>query len=306
MKKRILTILLLAVALIMVFALTNTVKAADDKFATVEQLGESAVSNITTNTSANVEITYNELDIKWSEAKPDIGRYKNGWWVGVKVNAPDGMSESELQNSKYDNGTAVKSFWDYKDSTSEKHYIGVWVSVDKEMLKTAEETLTIGTYKFDWDNNGTFEQTLTIKVKPTGINLDTNVDGGTKIVTVTIGDKVFSLEEGQTLADLPEYEKELLEQLKTPEEGYKFVGLYKGEEEFDEETAITEDIELEVKFEEEEVVEETPAPESPAPEKADTEDLDDTPKTGIVDVLGYVAIITVVSAMGIAVLNKKH
>ena len=292
MKKRFLTIIMLAFALFFAFAITNKVEAATN-YGTVESLvGAADISG-----TENIVVKYNQLNLTWSEADPDVGRNMNGWWIGIKINAPAGMSEEQLQKATYERLGSTVKFWDVKDSKGEPHYVNAWVRIGEEMIEGKQDVVTIAEYKLDWDNNGTPEQTITIQVVPTAVNLNRD----STVVSVKIGNRQFTLKKNETLNDLPEADKKVLETLKTPEEGKVFVGLFNNNVKFEETTPITTDIELEVRFED--------APVSPSPVVSPTpaqKPQDTTPKTGTVDIIGYVSIITIVAAIGIIVLNKKH
>ncbi|MGN1195333.1 MAG: hypothetical protein ACI4SB_07600, partial [Acutalibacteraceae bacterium] len=118
------------------------------------------------------------VTLNWYPADPSIGRYQDGWWVGIKINAPAGLTADDLQKVQYSsNGSAAKSFWSYKDSAddADAHYITCWVPVTEEYLKLFAEKGYKLTYKysFDWKNNGLEEdvQTFTITIDPTKVLL---------------------------------------------------------------------------------------------------------------------------------------
>lgn len=309
MKRKFLTVIMLTFALFSTFVITNKVHA-DSKYGTVESLvGEAEI-----NGTENIVVKYNKLDLTWAEADPDVGRMMNGWWIGIKIKAPDGMTEEQLQKSTYEiRGQTVK-FWDVKDSTVAPHYVNAWVRIGQEMIEGKQDVVTIAKYELDWDDDKTPEQTITIQVVPTEVNLKRD----STIVSVKVGDRQFTLKKDKTLNDLPEADKKVLETLKTPEEGKVFVGLFNNNVKFDETTPIETDIELEVRFEDE--PKESPTPETPeTPENPATttnpttpttpetqESQDETPKTGTVDIIEYVVAITMIAGIGIVVLSKKH
>lgn len=324
MKKRILTILLLASVLFITFAITNSVKAATDlgpQFATVTSISGSA--DIAGSGTEKVTIKYNELDLKYFEADTSVGRDSAGWWIGMKIVAPNGMTEDQLKEVKFQRWGEERMFWNVKDSKAAPHYFEAWFRVDKQVLKNTKEDVSIIDYTFDWNNDGTAEQTISVFVVPDKIKLD-NKD----VISITVGDRVFTIREGKTLKDLAEYDYELLQKQTVPAEGKKFVGFFTEDgKQVKEDDAITADMELIPRFEN---IEETPDEDEPTkdePSKEEqtkdeqtkdeqtkeeqkkeeqTKEKDDTPKTGITDVIGYVAIVTVVSAIGIVVLNKRH
>ncbi|MCI6770403.1 MAG: fibronectin type III domain-containing protein [Oscillospiraceae bacterium] len=128
---------------------------------------------------SSVKITNEStVTLDWYPADTSIGRYQDGWWVGVKINAPAGLTAADLKDVKYtSNGSADKSFWANKDSKddSNAHYITCWVPVTEEYLKSFAEKGYKLTYKyqFDWKKNGTSDdvQTFIITIDPTKVLL---------------------------------------------------------------------------------------------------------------------------------------
>ena len=143
------------------------------KLGAVETITGGSVSGSETGT---VTVTVEETTLNWSKANAEIGRDKDGWWAGIKVTAPEGLSKDTLKNAqcKYiRHGETVWNqvkFWDVKDSdeAAKTQYVGLWLMLTPAILrevKDANKNIT-NQYKFDWDNNGEFEQTITFKVVP--------------------------------------------------------------------------------------------------------------------------------------------
>ncbi len=134
----------------------------------------------------NLELVIDEATLDWSDADPSIGRVVAGWYVGMKVTAPEGYSADALKSAKYNNRssdlsrtdndlwgdwrTSDSSFWNAKDSAedAQKHFIYMWIPITAGAFKAYSEAgePIQSQYAFDWDNNGTKEQTITIKVIP--------------------------------------------------------------------------------------------------------------------------------------------
>ena len=101
-----------------------------------------------------------EITLYYSKANPSIGRMEDGWWAGIKVIAPAGLTEKELKAAKYlrtdANGTAEKSFWSVKDSADDAavHYVEMWIMATPELIEEAEDGKLTTTYVFDWYGNG--------------------------------------------------------------------------------------------------------------------------------------------------------
>lgn len=127
-------------------------------------------ATITGNESESISISYNdELAIDWVAADPSIGRYQDGWWAGMKITVPDGMTVEQVKNAQYMSGENVRSFWSYKDSKDDAavHYMTMWVPLNN-LLSNSMKPFT---YKFDWNNDGIFEQTVVMTVDDTKVKL---------------------------------------------------------------------------------------------------------------------------------------
>ena len=87
-------------------------------------------------------------------------------------------------------------------------------------------------------------------------------------------------------------DKKALEKIKTPADGYEYVGIYDEEgNEYKDDTEITKDITLNVQFKK--VV------------TATGSELDKTPKTGNNNLILFVSIITLISLAGVVSLKKR-
>lgn len=174
-------------ALLMVFTsfpIINTYAAVDENLGQVSAITKPAEINDTD--QSKIVVTYNEITLEWSPADKTIGRTKDGWWAGIKMAAPN-LDASVLENATYESfayGTNEpvknKSFWKNQDSkeTDEQHYITLWTFVNEENLNKASSTAegVISTsWSFDWNNDGTNEQTVTTQISPKSVIL--NKDG---------------------------------------------------------------------------------------------------------------------------------
>lgn len=133
------------------------------------------------NASTDVALTVDTATLEWSPA--DAGKNEDSWWAGMKVEAPAGMSAAQLQDAKYQSKDAsgdawgnVKSFWSDKNSANDaqNHYMDVWMSIKPETVETAKaEGVNITRYcRFDWDNDGVYEQQILFSVNPNGVTLN--------------------------------------------------------------------------------------------------------------------------------------
>lgn len=132
------------------------------------------------NGTANVTITFDAANIKIVAAKPSIGRTIDAAWLGVKVVAPKDVAIATLKEATYVNSpsTTEKSFWANQDSTksesqSDEHYINVFGAVTKEKLEAATKagTMIKYTWEFDWNNDDTNDQSVTIVINPENVTL---------------------------------------------------------------------------------------------------------------------------------------
>lgn len=119
--------------------------------------------SITSNGTANVTVTIEELSLECS--KPG-DTYAEGWWAGIRVNAPEGMDNNSLKKATYqvqtgDDASQSQSFWDNKGSqeSDSVQFISLWVQLTPELVEEEADLTT--TYWFDWDGDGTKEQTVT-------------------------------------------------------------------------------------------------------------------------------------------------
>lgn len=119
--------------------------------------------------TADVKVTVTEADLSWSPSDTSIGRNVDGWWAGIGVYAPTGFNAEsavyQRKDSETGNYSTDKSFDANKDSDG---YIGMWQVLTPESVvkaKEANQNLTRW-YRFDWNADGTFEQTIEFTVVP--------------------------------------------------------------------------------------------------------------------------------------------
>ncbi|MGN0963072.1 MAG: hypothetical protein ACI4PP_05800, partial [Clostridia bacterium] len=170
MKKQIILMLLvccMALALLPGAALANET----DSQGTIEKITE-----VGTVDGSNITVTGAALN--WYAKDISVGRYQDGWWVGVKIVAPASVTDANVANVKYSNdGTdnLAKSFGTKNDGKTAdgNYYIGCWLPITPEYLEGAlnADSVLKWTYKFDWTGNGTVDQTFTITVDPADITL---------------------------------------------------------------------------------------------------------------------------------------
>ncbi len=170
---------------------TYTVLDSDvnKKFAEVSGITAGLTVN-GTDTAKTEVINETEITLDFSKADASIGRYQDGWWAGINILAPEGITDEEIRNVKYrryetDKWSADRSFWSYKDSKDDaaRHYITVWVPVTPEYIEKDADGILTSRYLFDWDNNGfgISTQEIAIKLDVTKIKLIHSA-GCTKVI----------------------------------------------------------------------------------------------------------------------------
>lgn len=251
MKRKFLSIVLMVAFVLIAFAITDKVYAAT--VANVSAITSPTSATITGNETNDVTVYYNNpVVVEWDLADTSIGRYQDAGWLGVKITAPTGMDLTQVKYQSYSASgwSADKSFWNNKDSADDatEHYINVWVPLKPEYLE-GRTTDLVWKYQFDWDNDGNFEQLITIKVSPDVVTLVNN-DG--IILYPTLVEGIPPTVSDKELEDMYTEEKE-------------------------EELTNTE-----------------------------TDEKDDTPKTGSVNIILYVSIIFALVSLSGIVLTKKY
>lgn len=157
------------------------------------------------------KITVRNAELTWYAKDASIGRYQDGWWVGVKIVAPQTVDDSNVDKVMYSNdGTdnLVKSFGTNNDGkVNGKYYMGCWVPVTTSYLENALNSNSVlqWTYKFDWDGDKNTDQTFKITVDPGDITL--KKDG--KVYSQTVNGKMVIKNEKPLPADYTEVDKAL-------------------------------------------------------------------------------------------------
>ena len=179
--------LVLSAMLILVSLPVSVVSATEPALATVESFTGNPTFDDTDKADIKVQFD-SKTELDWHAKDDSIGRPKDGWWIGVKVVAPSGAggySVSELKNSKFklagfnSDTFSDYNFWDAQDSDSSsdaediERYSGIWLYVNESVLNNAisKAKSLESKMEFDWDNDDTYEQKLTISVDPGKIEL---------------------------------------------------------------------------------------------------------------------------------------
>ena len=171
----------MVIALAMVAGILPVVNLQDvfaaDGFGKVETITGPGAVSIGSNSTKAVTVTQKAaINLQWSQKDETIDRNKDGWWFGIKVNAPTNLTSSDLQNSYYLSGETRISFWSKKDSQNEdsSHCISLWAYLDKSICDEFNQKgeYVPYTWQFDWNNDGTYEQKVTLKIDTSKITLE--------------------------------------------------------------------------------------------------------------------------------------
>ncbi len=156
----------------------NGIQQLPLQYGVAESLTEGTVTG---SESANSVITFEDITLNWHKADPAIGRNKDGWWVGAKITAPAGMTTQavcgNIKYQRYDNGawSEEKSFWDAQDSKKDvadtARYLTMWAHVTPELIANDNDGILTAQYRFDWNQDGEYEQQLTMKVDASKVTL---------------------------------------------------------------------------------------------------------------------------------------
>ena len=307
MKKKIFSILALTIVFAMAITMLNTVSAAlATEAGKVEDITSASAKDETDKT---VTLTYTEEelnDLKWYDkddptGKAGLERPASGWWIGVKVTAPDSVNQENVAQAKYKySNSSFKSFKNALDDAEAVSNLCCthWLGIDNNDIENhkGETEFTLETITYDWDGDETPDLTVIIKVKPENVVLTENPTGSeSRMVTVDVDGTKFTLKKGSTLneglsaSDLAKLNAMI------PENGILV----------DEETGGAVDLDVVIDSDKNYTIKviETPAPETPAPE-ATADELDNTPKTGVVDTTLAVTIIASISLAGIVAIKK--
>ncbi len=117
---------------------------------------------------ADVLVIPGETTYQWLEQQ-DI-RPKDGWWAGIRIDVPEAYDAAGIApEAKFKVGTAEGLIQENleEDAQGEK-YLTLW----KSLNSLAESgTIADAVMELDWDNNGVYEQKVTLAVDPLNVTL---------------------------------------------------------------------------------------------------------------------------------------
>ncbi len=127
---------------------------------------------VTRSGSADTVVSIDNASLEWVAKDESIGRTQDGWWVGIKIVAPDGVDLSKAvyqrrSGGSYD-GAEVKPFVPESD-----RYLGMWGLITADYLESFSKDGKKLNYvwRFSWDGDDVYEQTIAITIDPNGITL---------------------------------------------------------------------------------------------------------------------------------------
>ena len=127
------------------------------------------------NETESVTVTMTKMKLKCVLEDAAIGRPVDGWWAGIRVDAPDEITDDTMAGrAQYKaNGGEFQSFLESQDGENGNYWIGMWNLVNEEKLNAcrADGTNLTTTYEFDWDGNKAIDQTITVEIVPAYIVL---------------------------------------------------------------------------------------------------------------------------------------
>ena len=127
---------------------------------------------VTGSGAADTVVSIDNAILEWVAKDESIGRTQDGWWVGIKIVAPDGVDLSKAVYQRRSDGTydgaEVTPFVPESD-----RYLGMWCLVTEEYLESFSEAGKKMNYvwRFSWDGDDVYEQTIAITIDPAGITL---------------------------------------------------------------------------------------------------------------------------------------
>ncbi len=231
---------LFAVLLTFVMFLPNL--SAAELYGKIEAIQPSATDVEITPSESGAEMSYlvKKANLVWTLKDPDAGRNVDGYWIGLKITAPDTYDTEKANfSATFFDGTSYN--YNYKESLDDENgkVVSAWFRVTPEALKALENSETgveIIKYEFDWDGKDGIDQTVSVKVVTNEVKLG-DVPATHKTVTFESekGTKTFTVEKDKSLEEYldNETEKEILNSFLAAPEGKELDRMYTedGEEE---------------------------------------------------------------------------
>ena len=181
MTNRLLAVLA-SIAILVGLLPVNWISAGStDAFGTLSLLTADGAVTGTPVSGEEAEMQFTDKALEWV---PNEGiRPQDGWWVGVRVTAPDSINSDNLKNVQYKrvkNGTPVGEWIAFESAqTPDTNTADYWCLVNEEKLNDAllaGDKYVTYSWQYDWDGNGVDDDpndqlfTLNIEVEDLVLN----------------------------------------------------------------------------------------------------------------------------------------
>ena len=131
------------------------------------------------NGTADVTVKYvDAITLDWVAADTSSEKNQDGWWIGIKVDAPEGLTEedgatfrSKLPGKDWTDSVV---FWENKDENG--NAISLWTLLNQSILNDAVQAddLVQAQWQFDWDDDAVMDQTFTLQITASVVTLQKN------------------------------------------------------------------------------------------------------------------------------------
>ena len=196
MKKKLLSALLVLAMVLALVPVTVLAEGGSDPLrGTVEEI-TSKLTRQKTETVTDSTGTANKIEVSvtptaqvfFSPEDKDLGRHA-GWWVGIKIKAPESVTEATVNQVKFRNSTNgtdrlwVKPIIDGGAGTAEDPYwMGAWNGITRDHLSQGVTSFTFSWY-FNWD--GKDDTGITVAKEDFSPENATEMKGVDQIITFT-------------------------------------------------------------------------------------------------------------------------
>ena len=139
--------------------------------------GITVTGTVEGNGTSVVTYTVTGGELTWAPANTSIGRDIDGWWYGYTFTASNELTPEQIRDAgdrtySNDNGKTWKSFYNIRDSGNSKPvYLNAWGFINDTYINNAKGGFLTYTYLFDWNGDGTVDQTIYVKMDCTNTTL---------------------------------------------------------------------------------------------------------------------------------------
>ena len=139
--------------------------------------GITVTGTVEGNGTSVVTYTVTGGELTWAPANTSIGRDIDGWWYGYTFTASSELTPEQIRDAgdrtySNDNGKTWKSFYNIRDSGDSKPvYLNAWGFINDTYINNAKGGFLTYTYLFDWNGDGTVDQTIYVKMDCTNTTL---------------------------------------------------------------------------------------------------------------------------------------